>query len=226
MREVSQSEHEEVSTRIVANYNHMHALTVQYFEVVQLYRIVSELHRVDRCMFVPLELLDFSGDAGVKTIERWRVVLERAALNRHVQSLLEDDTTAIELMPVVPVRSRFGSVNFAKLVKASAAHRVVRPGVEVLADAAQRPVPPPVPATDAGGSPPAVPPAAPPAPVPTPSATDPAPVLRLWDERLARLAAKLMDRPQLGVDRIRCLCPRTLNWLPSISTCSHQDGDS
>ena len=94
----------------------MHALTVQYFEVVQLYRIVSELHRVDRCMFVPLELLDFSGDAGVKTIERWRVVLERAALNRHVQSLLEDDTTAIELMPVVPVRSRFGRVNFAQLI--------------------------------------------------------------------------------------------------------------
>ena len=110
VREVSKSKHEECSTRIVANYNHMHALTVQYFEVVQLYRIVSELHRVDRCIFVPLELLDFSGDAGMKTIERWRATLERVALNRHVQS-------------------------------------------------------------------------------------DAAPVLRLWDERLARLAAKLLDRP-------------------------------
>ena len=33
VREVSQSEHEQVSTRVVANYNHMHALTVQYYEV-------------------------------------------------------------------------------------------------------------------------------------------------------------------------------------------------
>ena len=39
VKEVSEQEHEAVSTRIVANYNHMHALTVQYFEVVQLYRV-------------------------------------------------------------------------------------------------------------------------------------------------------------------------------------------
>lgn len=195
VREVSQSEHEEVSTRIVANYNHMHALTVQYFEVVQLYRIVSELHRVDRCLFVPLELLDFSGDAGAKTIERWRAALKQAALSRRVQSLLADDTTAIELMPIVPVRSRFGRMDFARAVKTAMAHRVVRPGAEVIADAAQRPVPPP--ATDNGAVPPApVPaPAAPPAPSPSPSVADAAPVLRLWDERLARVAAKLLDRP-------------------------------
>jgi hypothetical protein len=61
VREVSQSEHEQVSTRIVANYNHMHALTVQYYEVVQVY-VVSELHRVERCLFVPMELLQFDED--------------------------------------------------------------------------------------------------------------------------------------------------------------------
>ena len=38
VREVSQTEHEQVSTRVVTNYNHMHALTVQYYEVLQVYR--------------------------------------------------------------------------------------------------------------------------------------------------------------------------------------------
>ena len=98
-------------------------------------------------------------------------------------------------MSVVPVRSRLGRVDFAKAVQASVAHRVVRPGVEVRSDAAPRPAPPPAPAPDAGGSPPATPPAAPPAPAPTPTSADTAPVLRLWDERMARLAAKLLDRP-------------------------------
>ena len=112
-----------------------------------------------------------------------------------MQSLLADVAAAIELMSVVPVRSRLGRVDFAKAVKALVAYRVVRPGVEVLADAAPRPAPLPAPATDAGGSPPATPPAAPPAPAPTPSCADTAPALRLWDERLARLAAKLLDRP-------------------------------
>ena len=41
VKEISETEHESsVSTRILANYNHMHALTVQYYEVVELYRVL------------------------------------------------------------------------------------------------------------------------------------------------------------------------------------------
>jgi hypothetical protein len=39
VQEVSQTEKENISTRVVTNYNHMHALTIQYFEVVELYRV-------------------------------------------------------------------------------------------------------------------------------------------------------------------------------------------
>lgn len=33
-------------TRAITNFNHMHALTVQYYEVVQLYRTTVELARI------------------------------------------------------------------------------------------------------------------------------------------------------------------------------------
>ena len=64
VREVSQSEHEQVSTRIVANYNHMHALTIQYYEIVQVYRVATRLHRAERCLFIPVERLDFGPAKG------------------------------------------------------------------------------------------------------------------------------------------------------------------
>jgi hypothetical protein len=93
VREVSQSEHEQVSTRIVANYNHMHALTVQYYEVVQVYRVVSELHRVERCLFVPMELLQFDEDL----IDRYRGVLLRAAISLKAASLISNDAASVTI---------------------------------------------------------------------------------------------------------------------------------
>ena len=72
VREVSQSEHETISTRVVTNYNHMHALTVQYYEVVQAFRVTTQLEQAERCLFVPLKLLDF-GDA--KVVDRLRAIL-------------------------------------------------------------------------------------------------------------------------------------------------------
>jgi hypothetical protein len=85
IREVSQSEHEQVSTRIVANYNHMHALTVQYFEVVQVYRVSVKLHKAQRCLMIPVDTIDFS-DIGV--IERFRNELMAAALSQRALELL------------------------------------------------------------------------------------------------------------------------------------------
>ena len=84
VQEVSEAEHEGVSTRILANYNHMHALTVQYFEVVEIYRVLVDLHRVERCLFVPMKLIDFT-DA---LIQRYRGALAEAALDRRARELL------------------------------------------------------------------------------------------------------------------------------------------
>ena len=104
VREVSQSEHEEVSTRIVANYNHMHALTVQYYEVVQIYEVAAQLHRAERCLFVPFEVLDFSTSNAMEIVERFRGALVRGALTARARDLLIDETTMVSLVPTTKVR--------------------------------------------------------------------------------------------------------------------------
>lgn len=95
VREVSQTEHESVSTRVITNYNHMHALTVQYYEVLQIYRTETSLTRCDRVVFVPFRLLDFSN---VILLRRFRGALVDAALTPAVRdALLNFDT--LELVP-------------------------------------------------------------------------------------------------------------------------------
>lgn len=103
VREVSQSEHEEVSTRIVANYNHMHALTVQYYEVVQIYRVSVQLNGFVRALFVPFELLDFTGANAADIVARFRGELLAAALTERSAQLLRDDRGRIEVRSSVRV---------------------------------------------------------------------------------------------------------------------------
>jgi outer membrane protein OmpA-like peptidoglycan-associated protein len=55
VQELSQSESENISTRVVTNYNHMHSLTIQYFEVVQMYRVTTSLKSSQPCLFIPFK---------------------------------------------------------------------------------------------------------------------------------------------------------------------------
>lgn len=104
VREVSQSEHEEVSTRVVANYNHMHALTVQYYEVVQVYRVLVDVHSVQRVVFLPFQLLDFSSNGAADIVARFRGQLLDAALNERAASLLLDDRGVVEVRSAIRVQ--------------------------------------------------------------------------------------------------------------------------
>ncbi|WP_025272644.1 hypothetical protein [Haloglycomyces albus] len=104
VREVSQAEHEQVSTRVVANYNHMHALTVQYYEVVQIYRVAVRLNRFTRVLFIPFTTLDFRMPGGLDVVARFRSQLLDAALNNRVASLLIDNTGVVDIHEAVRVR--------------------------------------------------------------------------------------------------------------------------
>jgi hypothetical protein len=100
VREVSQSEHEQVSTRVITNYNHMHAMTVQYYEVLQVYRTETALVGCDRVVFVPFKLIDFANE---DVLRRFRAALVEAALTATVRdALLNYDT--LELVPDRRVR--------------------------------------------------------------------------------------------------------------------------
>lgn len=111
--EVSQEESEKLSTRVVTNYNHMHALTIQYFEVVQIYRVVLELSRKTRCLFLPMRLVTFNNE----TIKRFRNVIAAAGLTPEVRALAWLQPNQILL--VAP--SRAGQWNVAKLKMAAQA---------------------------------------------------------------------------------------------------------
>ena len=92
---MSQTEHESVSTRVVTNYNHMHALTVQYYEVLQIYRTETALTRCDRAVFVPFKLVDFANE---DVLRRFRGVLIDAALTEQIRDALVNFDT-LELAP-------------------------------------------------------------------------------------------------------------------------------
>ena len=70
---VSQGEAVRVETDVVANHNHCHALTIQYFEVLRHFLVREELVNVRECVFVPLVMRHFDGAKAL----RWQQPLRR-----------------------------------------------------------------------------------------------------------------------------------------------------
>ncbi len=82
---VSQGESFSVETESVANYNHCHALTIQYFEVLRHFQIQYRLSSVQECLFIPLEM----GTFDTKKALRWRESLSKFLLNDPYSRKLE-----------------------------------------------------------------------------------------------------------------------------------------
>ncbi|RUR23598.1 hypothetical protein [Legionella qingyii] len=100
VKEVSEEEHQSVSTRIIANYNHMHALTIQYYEVIEIYRVNVQLQQVERCLFVPMKLIQFDK----ATIKRYQGVLANAAISQRAKELLNREFGSVIIQPTRPLR--------------------------------------------------------------------------------------------------------------------------
>jgi hypothetical protein len=67
-----QTERFKVQTEVVANHNHCHAITIEYFEVLRHYAIESKLSHVQECLFVPLLISQFD----VAKVVRWRNTIQ------------------------------------------------------------------------------------------------------------------------------------------------------
>ncbi len=98
VKETSESDDETLSTRIVANYNHGHALSVQYFEVVETYAIKTRVVDAERCLFVPMAPFDFSDP---RVLHRHRDLLRHLAHTAELAALLDavqpvDDSVLLE----------------------------------------------------------------------------------------------------------------------------------
>ena len=69
---VSQGEAVRATTEVIANHNHCHALTIQYFEVLRHLKLVVDLADVQECLFVPFPMAQFT----LAKALRWRQALQ------------------------------------------------------------------------------------------------------------------------------------------------------
>jgi hypothetical protein len=70
---VNQHETMRVQTEVVANHNHCHAITIEYFEVLRHFMVEQRLADVQECLFVPLLMSKFNAAKAL----RWRDILQR-----------------------------------------------------------------------------------------------------------------------------------------------------
>ncbi|MBL0315813.1 MAG: hypothetical protein IPP69_08545 [Flavobacteriales bacterium] len=70
---VAQNEELGVETESVANYNHCHAITIQYFEVLRHFKVRHRLADARECVFVPLMMTNFD----LEKLLKWRDILSR-----------------------------------------------------------------------------------------------------------------------------------------------------
>jgi hypothetical protein len=71
---IGEEETARATTEVIANHNHCHAITVQYFEVLRHLRVDTELEDVQECLFVPLTIRPFDPNK----VRRWRKELAPA----------------------------------------------------------------------------------------------------------------------------------------------------
>ncbi|GAA0528091.1 hypothetical protein FHS83_002264 [Rhizomicrobium palustre] len=64
----TQGESLRAQTEVVANHNHCHAMSMEYFEVLRHFKVSTELADVQECLFIPFEITAFTANKAL----RWR----------------------------------------------------------------------------------------------------------------------------------------------------------
>ena len=79
---VTQGERVSVTTESVANYNHCHAMTMEYFEVLRHLIVRQRIVDVQECLFVPLQMSRFDRAKAL----RWRHTLKTVMPERALKA--------------------------------------------------------------------------------------------------------------------------------------------
>lgn len=116
VREVSQSEDETLTTRVLANYNHMHALTVMYFEVVEVFDLKTRVVDAERVVFLPFKVREVT-----ELIPRYRAILIDAAMRAGKPALAEAMRHYRESEGAAAERGKQLEERLARLAQADAA---------------------------------------------------------------------------------------------------------
>jgi competence ComEA-like helix-hairpin-helix protein len=82
---IKQGERVMATTETVANYNHCHAITIQYFEVLRHLLVRQRLVDVQECLFVPLLMSRFNREK----VLRWQNALQRVLPTQSLRNGVE-----------------------------------------------------------------------------------------------------------------------------------------
>jgi hypothetical protein len=97
MRLATATDSEQVTTTVITNHNHGHALTMQWWEVLRHFSVASEIDDVQLVCFVPLELVDFLPSGQPRTLPKAGYVYSRDnLLARYAVALRHLDVLAYE----------------------------------------------------------------------------------------------------------------------------------
>lgn len=78
--QATQQEENLVQTRTVTNHNHCHALTIQYYEVLQAFRVVTEFERRRRVLLIPYKIISFNWNIALRFETLLKAVLLEPSL--------------------------------------------------------------------------------------------------------------------------------------------------
>lgn len=91
---------ESIATKIVANHNHSHAMTIQYWEVMRRYRLETAIDSVDLLLFVPLRLIDFLPDGESLNMTQAQITsFNQTALTNRYSNILENFNALSRALP-------------------------------------------------------------------------------------------------------------------------------
>ena len=98
MRMATASESESVTTKVIANHNHTHALTMQYWEVQRLYDVSTGIDGLSLACLIPMQVVRFMPPGQPFTLDDTTLVSTRQdVLGRYQNILKHADVLAASL---------------------------------------------------------------------------------------------------------------------------------
>ena len=86
--QATQQEQNVIQTRTVTNHNHCHALTIQYYEVLRTFKVVTEFEKRRRVVLIPYKIVSFD-PANWKVVLRFETLLRAVLLDQSLDACFE-----------------------------------------------------------------------------------------------------------------------------------------
>ncbi len=106
---VSQGERVQATAESIANYNHCHAITIQYFEVLRHFSVRNRIAGVQECLFIPLQMAQFD----LEKCLRWRNTLEKHLYKRELRTAF-DAVARIQNEKESPFENYYDSIGYPR----------------------------------------------------------------------------------------------------------------